>query len=210
MFRGLTQPHLLDWDRDGNTDLLVVYPGSYVYSGPLWVSRGPPAGKHEFKVQRVDVLRKDDGIVDLSIEDLDKDGAFDLTVAWSRYDEKAKVQDYGIGWLQNTTTSGEPVFADEERLISLPKPWRLIAFALVDWDTDGDVDVVLSVSKGSRKDGYVRQLWLYKKKKGIIGCGGRPAAEPKRSLGETRHPALRHPQPNGGIDAAHDNTSRGQ
>jgi len=77
---------------------------------------------------------------------------------------------YAIYWFRNTTAKGEPVFAPASRLLTIPAPWELDAFAVVDRGQDGRLALVVSVSKNVRhnpKHGYFdvdSQLWLYRRK----------------------------------------------
>ena len=48
--RGMALPHLVDWDRDGHTDLVVGYGGSYGGKWTLLVGLGPFADKKHLKL----------------------------------------------------------------------------------------------------------------------------------------------------------------
>jgi hypothetical protein len=86
--RGLSRPQLLDWDRDGQTDLVVTYPGEWTF----YTVVGPLAGKAEVRVEafRVPSPLKASP-VHFAFVDWDGDGAFDLLVAVDQ--EKGKKED---------------------------------------------------------------------------------------------------------------------
>jgi hypothetical protein len=78
---------------------------------------------------------------------------------------------YGIYWFRNTSAKGEPKFAPARRLLTIPAPWELNAFSVVDRGQDGRLDLVVSVSKGWKLGEGGRgwwpvasELWLYRRK----------------------------------------------
>jgi hypothetical protein len=179
--RAVTNPHLLDWDRDGHTDLVVGHsegwtPGEWT----LYVSRGPLAGKTELAAKPFALPAVPDAKpVYFGFADWDGDGNFDLLAAVRCQKEPEGPVSYGIYWFRNMAARGEPKFAAPSQLLTIPAPWELDAFSLVDRGQDGRLDLVVSVSKNlhlNRKDGRFHvesQLWLY-----------RPKAQPWRSAGE--------------------------
>jgi hypothetical protein len=86
---------------------------------------------------------------------------------WKRTDEPVS---YGIYWFRNTAAKGEPKFAAASPLLTIPAPWKLDGFTVVEGGEGGRLDLVVSVSKNLRpnpKDGYFSvdsQLWLYRRK----------------------------------------------
>ncbi len=165
LMRGLTRPHLLDWNRDGHTDLVIGYPGQWT----LYVAAGPLAGKTEVKVKPFALPQ----IPNVSpghfgFADWDGDGKFDLLVAVSDRQGKGKDEpsSYDIYWFRNTSRQGRARgFRAASRLLTIPAPWELEAFSVVDWDQDGHMDLVVSVSRSSKAiGGSSRQLWLYRRK----------------------------------------------
>jgi hypothetical protein len=181
--RAVTNPHLLDWNRDGHTDLVIGYTegGWHDTQWTLYVGAGPLAGKTEVEVKPFALPKVPDAnAVYFGFADWDGDGRFDLLAA-VRYqtgsDDARRYQkrtdepvSYGIYWFRNTAAQGEPVFAPASRLLTIPAPWELDAFAVVDRGQDGRLDLVVSVSKNFRhnpKHGYFdvdSQLWLYRRK----------------------------------------------
>jgi hypothetical protein len=157
---GQSHPHLLDWDGDGRTDLVVGQPGSWTLS----VSAGPLAGKTEVAVKPFALPAVPDAKPwYFAFADWDGDGRFDLLAAVQYRDETDGRWHYGIFWLRNTAAKGEPTFAAPSRLLTIPAPWESGAFAVVDRGRDGCPDLVVSVSR-KRTSGVESQLWLYRRK----------------------------------------------
>jgi hypothetical protein len=181
--RAVTNPHLLDWDRDGHTDLVVGHTegGWHDKEWTLYVGAGPLAGKTEVVVKPFALPAVPDAWpVYFGFADWDGDGNFDLLAAL-RYQKGSdaafrnqKSSDepvsYGIYWFRNTAARGEPKFAAASPLLTIPAPWELDGFSVVDRGKGGRLDLVVSVSKNIRpnpKDGYFSvdsQLWLYRRK----------------------------------------------
>jgi hypothetical protein len=182
--RAVTNPHLLDWNRDGHTDLVIGYTegGWHDTQWTLYVATGPLAGKTEVAVKPFALPKVPDAnAVYFGFSDWDGDGRFDLLAAvryqkgsdavrrepWKRTSEPVS---YAIYWFRNTAARGEPVFAPAKRLITIPAPWQLDAFTVVRRGHDGRLSLVVSVSKNLRlnpKHGYFdvdSQLWLYRRK----------------------------------------------
>jgi hypothetical protein len=181
--RAVTNPHLLDWDGDGHTDLVVGH--SEGWPGGAWtlyVCAGPLAGKTELAAKAFAMPAVPDARpVYFGFADWDGDGRFDLLAALQcqkgsdavrrnpgkRTDEPVN---YAIYWFRNTTAKGEPRFAAASRLLTIPAPWELDAFSVVERRQHARLDIVVSVSKNLRpnpKDGYFSvdsQLWLYRRK----------------------------------------------
>ena len=181
--RAVTNPHLVDWDRDGHTDLVVGHSEGWAGSEwALYVATGPLAGKTEFTAKAFTLPKVPDARpVYFGFADWDGDGNFDLLVALRCQKGIDAVRDhlldrtdgpvsYAIYWYRNTTAKGEPKFAAASRLLTIPTPWQLDAFGVVGRARDGRLDLVVSVSKNIRsnpKDGYFSvnsQLWLYRRK----------------------------------------------
>ena len=164
LMRGLARPHLLDWDRDGHTDLVVGYPLEWT----LYVSAGPLAGKSEVKVKPFALPQVPNARPwHFGFADWDGDGKFDLLAAVEQQGKgKDDPSSYGIYWFRNTSAKGEPKFEAARRILTIPAPWELEAFSVVDWDQDGHLDLVVSVSPGLKGIGGVtsRQIWVYRRK----------------------------------------------
>jgi hypothetical protein len=180
--RAVTNPHLIDWDRDGQTDLVVGH--SEGWAGGEWtlyVCVGPLAGKAELPAKAFALPAIPDARpVYFAFADWDMDGNFDVLAAvqyqkgidavrqhpGTRTDEPVS---YAIYWFRNTAAKGEPKFAAPVRLLTIPEPWQLDAFTVVDRGYNGQLDLVVSVSKNLRhnpKHGYFdvdSQLWLYRR-----------------------------------------------
>jgi hypothetical protein len=175
--RAVTNPHLVDWNRDGHTDLVVGHTEGWAGSEwTLYVCAGPLAGKTELTAKPFPMPAVADARpVHFASADWDGDGNFDLLAAMQyqtgidavranlqkRTDEPVT---YVIYWYRNTAAKGEPKFAAASRLVTIPAPWVLEAFSIV------DRDLVVSVSKNLHMnwmDGTFHvesQLWRYRRK----------------------------------------------
>jgi len=69
--------------------------------------------------------------------DWDGDGRFDLLVGREERDERSGAVSHGIFRYRLTTDTGELVFSAPCRLLTLPQPWRLVAFTVADWGPQG-------------------------------------------------------------------------
>lgn len=179
--RAVTNPHLLDWDRDGHTDLVVAYTDCGWHE-TLYVGAGPLGGKSEVAVKPFALPKVPDAEpVYFGFADWDGDGSFDLLAAVRyqkgsdavRLDPQKRTDgtvSYGIYWFRNIAAKGEPKFAAASRLLTIPGPWELDGFTIAEGGTGGQLDIVVSVSKNLRpnpEDGYFSvdsQLWLYRRK----------------------------------------------
>src|SRR5262245_59139494 len=142
--RAVTNPHLLDWDGDGHTDLVVAH--SEGWAGGEWtlyVCAGPLAGKTELAAKTFALPAVPDARpVYFRFADWDGDGRFDVLVALrcqkgsdaARRNQKASNEPvtYAIYWFRNTTAKGEPKFAGASQLLTIPAPWELDAFSVLD------------------------------------------------------------------------------
>jgi hypothetical protein len=168
--RAVTNPHLLDWNRDGHTDLVVGHVGHWT----LHVGAGPLAGKTEVAVKPFALPALPDARpLDFGFADWDGDARFDLLVAleYQKGSDDARQHQKGtnepvshsIYWFRNTAAKGEPKFAAGSQLLSIPAPWQLDAFSVV------GQDLVVSVSKNVHMnwlDGSFQvesQLWRYRR-----------------------------------------------
>ena len=181
--RAVTHPHLIDWNGDGHTDLVVGHSEGWAEGlWTLYVCAGPLAGKTEptakaFKLPSVPDARP----VYFGFADWDGDGRFDLLVGVRNQKGSEGVRgdpvkrtyepvSYAIYWFRNTADKGEPKFAAAKHLLTIPAPWELGAFTVVDWGQGGRLDLVVSVCKNFREnpqDGYFSvdsQLWRYRRK----------------------------------------------
>ena len=73
----------------------------------------------------------------------------------------------GRDLLRNTAPTGKPAFAPAQLLVDIPQPWEARGFSPVDWDQDGDQDVVVNVSRDWERTGGAwtceSRLWLYRR-----------------------------------------------
>lgn len=164
--RGSTRPYLVDWDRDGHTDLVIAYRGSWTFK----VAPGPLANKKDFK----DFAWKSTELppirgaqpIHFSFADWDGDGKVDLLVGVSRGRQPGR---YRIYWFRNTSSTGPPHFAEAAPLLDVPSLWELHAFTVADGGRKGCPSLVVSVSKGWKLAETGRgwwpeasELWLYR------------------------------------------------
>ena len=181
--RAVTNPHLVDWDRDGHTDLVVGHTEGWAGSEwTLYVARGPLAGKTELTAKAFTLPAVPDARpVYFGFADWDGGGRFDLFAAVRYQKGRDRVGGdplkrtyepvtYAIYWFRNTTAKGEPKFAPPSRLLTIPAPWELDAFSVVDRGQDGRLDLVVSVSRNLYMDWIdgifhvESQLWRYRRK----------------------------------------------
>jgi hypothetical protein len=179
----VTNPHLLDWDGDGHTDLVVGHSEGWADGAwTLYVCAGPLAGKTELAAKAFTLPKVPDARpVYFGFADWDGDGRFDLLAA-VRYQKGSdgvrgdplkrtyEPVSYAIYWFRNMTAKGEPRFAPPSRLLTIPAPWELDAFSVADRGQDGRLDLVLSVSKNLYMDWMdgtfhvESQLWRYRRR----------------------------------------------
>src|SRR5262245_59000199 len=170
--RAVTNPHLIDWNRDGHTDLVVGHSEGWAEGlWTLYVCGGPLAGKSELTAKAFDLPKIPDARpVYFGFADWDGDGSFDLLVA-VRVDplKRSEPVSQAIYWFRNTTTKGEPKFAPPIRLLTIPVPWEVDAFTMLPGRASR-LDLVVSVSNNLYMDWvngnfYVEsQLWRYRRK----------------------------------------------
>jgi hypothetical protein len=181
--RAVTNPHLIDWNRDGHTDLVVGHSEGWAKGiWTLYVCCGPLAGKTELAAKAFAMPAVQDARpVYFGFADWDGDGRFDLLAA-VRYQKGSdgvrgdplkgtyEPVSYAIYWFRNTTAKGEPIFTPPSRLLTIPAPWALDAFSVVDRGQDGRLDLVVSVSRNLYMDWIdgifhvESQLWRYRRR----------------------------------------------
>jgi hypothetical protein len=169
MERGHSRPYLVDWDRDGHMDLVLGCVGSWT----LDVCLGPLADKKDFKSTKPANLTPipEASPIHFAFTDWDRDGRMDLLVAveWGRFAVRPPKR-YSVYWYRNISDTGPPNFAAPAHLLDIPEPWELHSLTAVDRGQAGRPGLVVSVSKGWKRDGnqgswpVASELWLYRQK----------------------------------------------
>ncbi|MHC4840720.1 MAG: FG-GAP-like repeat-containing protein [Planctomycetota bacterium] len=175
-----------DWDADGDFDLLL---GDR--TGGLWLQMNEgEAGKPAFTGQCDQVKMGDKAfnaggkMTNAKMIDWDGDGLDDLVMG-TFGDTWSAAKGGGVKWFRNTGEKGKPTFEEGKYLIeaspkgadSATRPDAGCYIDVVDWDDDGDLDLVVggySLYKKSaeeeeaskRKGGLNRKphVWVYLQK----------------------------------------------
>jgi hypothetical protein len=163
----------VDWDRDGHTDLVVGYGGSYGGKWALLVGLGPFADKKHLKLSPVGLPAIQDKLpVHFAFADWDGDGRMGLLVG---VEGPRRLTPMGQGyrgrcsvyWFRSTSDTGPPRFAEALHLLDIPDPWELDALTTVDWGGDVRPSLVVSVCRSWNRDTadpVASELWLYRRK----------------------------------------------
>ena len=105
--RGHSRPHLIDWNRDGHTDLVLANSLSW----NLQVGAGPLKGTSEVLVKPFPLAALPDrNPYDFQFADWDGDGLLDVLFASSYLNPERTQWLYDIDWCRNTSRNGEPKF----------------------------------------------------------------------------------------------------
>jgi hypothetical protein len=166
---GHPRPHLLDWDGDGHTDLVVGQPWEWA----LYVARGPLDLDKIIEVQRVP-LPEPPGLADVGPDyfqfaDWDGDGSTDLLIgAQQPQERKGDPWRWAVYWLRNTAHRGEPKYAPPVKLLDIPGTWYLDGITVDGSPGPGRQHLVVSVCKDwqQKADGgwsIESQLWRYRR-----------------------------------------------
>jgi len=169
VMRGHSRPHLIDWNGDGKTDLVLADSLSW----NLQVGAGPLVGKTEVEVSpfAVDQLPERNPY-DYQFCDWDGDGRLDLLFAAAYLNDLKTQWLYDIYWCRNASRDKQPRFERPVKLLPVPaqtEGWHYDAFAPVDRGSAGRQDLVVSVSKDwnrKTKGGWTNksELVLYRRR----------------------------------------------
>jgi hypothetical protein len=167
--RAVPRPTLIDWDRDGQADVLVCYVGLRSRDG-LYVASGPLTGRTELAVRPVDGVPGDPYLVHVAAADWDGDGRFDLLAAVTAEGDPLGHGSREIVWYRNRSAVGVPVFEGARPVLRLPEPWRIDGFAAWAPRPGAPAGLVVGVNSGEnwvengRRDRpLVRQLWRFRR-----------------------------------------------
>ncbi len=141
---GLRVPRAVDWDNDGDNDLLVGYAGS-VWRYTNIGNPNSPSFNSAVKVQANGLDISLSGNVAIALADLTDDGVEDLIAV----DNSRKVRVY-----ENTSAAGHiPVYASAAIIQSSSSGGDFVSpdirFDLGDWDDDGKLDLFTGTFSGS-------------------------------------------------------------
>jgi hypothetical protein len=169
VMNGHSRPHLFDWNRDGQTDLVLADSLSW----NLQVGDGPLEGKSEVMVKPFPLAGLPDRTPhDFQFADWDGDGLFDVLFISGYLNPERTRWLYDIYWCRNTSRKGEPRFEAPVRLFTAPSQsagWEYADYAIVDRGRAGCQDLVVSACKDWKrkpKGGWTNksQLVLYRRR----------------------------------------------
>lgn len=144
--------YAFDWDADGDLDLILGDRNGLLY---LNINEGRATG-HKFGTRSKRIMLGDKPldaggkVTSPRMIDWDKDGLPDLLVG-TFGDTYGLSAGGGVYWCRNVGKKGEPKFEAPKALIAASKkdadsatrPDAACYFDVVDWDNDGDLDIVV-------------------------------------------------------------------
>jgi hypothetical protein len=159
--KSFDRPHLIDWNRDGRTDL-VLDAGWRVLIG-----QGPLNAQSTISTN-IFVLpdRPEANGDDLQFTDWDGDGTFDLLFAALHLNADKKHWLADIYWCRNTAKQGEPKFDPPVKLLTAPAQadgWNYHGFAVRNRGQAGQQEIIISTSKDWKRKperGYIAHTRL--------------------------------------------------
>ncbi len=144
--RSHAQPHLVDWNRDGHTNLILD-------GGLTWALQvsGPLVGQTQIETKRFPITELPNRTpYDIRFTDWDGDGVFDMLFAGAYLNPEKTEWLYDIYWCRNTSRVGAPKFGPPVRLLEAPSQsdgWQYNGFAVRNLGQTGLQELVVSVSK---------------------------------------------------------------
>ena len=167
----------LDWDADGDVDLLIGTDKGGLFLRVNEGTKESPA----FAEDLVDTGARVPGGYAMPVAaDWDGDGRWDLV---------SGSQDGAIFWFRNTGQPGAPKLEAPQRLVKPTdgtegQPARRTQVDVADFDGDGDLDLLagdMSTKKIDGKHRYLGWIWLYRRL-GSPEVGAAPATKTRDSL----------------------------
>jgi hypothetical protein len=152
----MPRPTLVDWNRDGQLDVLMKYDNR----NALFIALGPLAGKEHLSLRPVELPGKP-FVRHYAVADWDGDGNFDVLAAV--IDQKEVTGDgcQQIVWFRNQASTGEPSFEEPRPLLIIPDPWWINGFDV--WCREGvPIGIVVAVNIVEKGDAKKAQLWRYR------------------------------------------------
>ncbi len=148
-------PYAIDWDGDGDLDLLVGDIKGKVFLVPNEGTREKPGFGQAQELQAggksIQVPHGDAGPC---VADWDGDGKADLLVG---------AGNGSVLWHRNIGTKEKPQLEAPVKLVQLPKGSIRVKICVFDWNGDGRLDLLVGdfASEGNSRHGWV---WLYLRK----------------------------------------------
>lgn len=148
--KSFDRPHLLDWNRNGRTHLVLTA------GWRVLVGQGPLVGQSTITTKTFLLPdRPESNCDDVQFTDWDGDGTFDLLFAALHLNANKTLWLADIYWCRNTATQGEPKFDSPEKLLTQPAQvddWIYNGFAVRDRGRAGRQELVVSSSKDWKRN----------------------------------------------------------
>lgn len=153
-----SQPLVIDYDNDGDLDLLVY--GHGADDMPIFLFRSNGDLQNSVDPQNYDsvvapVMHEKDKYPTIAMSDLDGDGLQDLIIAVGAYDINLKNAFIRIRWYKNSGTVNDPYFNEFEYLNfagadsvdDAAETYKVPYITTTDYNNDGIPDILLGASQ---------------------------------------------------------------
>jgi hypothetical protein len=151
-------PDLVDWDGDGDLDLLF---GGYQGTVGVRINEGsaaePKFATGTTMVKVGNDLLKVNGAASASFVDWDGDGMSDLVIGSSKGE---------ISWFKNTGAESAPAFAKGQMIANKSDgtPASYLRLNAEDFDGDGDLDLLVGAYDSTDYNARSAGIWFYERK----------------------------------------------